>query len=626
MKYVGVDIGGTNLKAGLADENGQLLAVQKMKVASVTDQQSLAWTIVAMTQELAKSAGVPLDDIASVGVGVPGTVEIRSGSIGYTCNLPLRNVPLRKLFHHYLSIPLYIENDANCAALAEYYVGAGRDSKRFVTITLGTGVGGGIIIDGKIYAGMRSMGAELGHTLLVLEGEHCTCGRDGCWEAFLSSALLCGILGSLAYLVPVTRMRMQGRDGYAAVALAWVALTLLGAFPYLLSDTIPSFVDALFETASGLTTTGATILDSVETMPPSILFWRSETQWMGGMGVLVLFLALTPHLGDGAYYLMKAESPGPIKSKLVPRVGGTAKILYTIYIVLTAAEAVALRIAGMSWFDAVNHAFTTMATGGFSVRNTSISSYQSDAITWVIIVFTFLAGINFSLLYAVVRGRIKDALRSEELRWYLLILAITITLICVDLHVELGQGWYESAKDAAFQATTIMSTTGYATKDFTLWPTFSRCILVLLMYVGGCAGSTAGGMKVSRLMLQVKSLRRELDHIIHPNRVSVITMDGQSVDERAVTSAHMFQVAYLLVLMAGTLVVSLDVLGFTESFVASLTCVSNVGPSLGALGPMANFAPLSWFSKLVLTLIMLMGRLELMPLLVLLSPSTWRNK
>ena len=449
---------------------------------------------------------------------------------------------------------------------------------------------------------------------------------DGCWEAFLSAALLCGILGALAYLVPVKRGRMQGRDAYAAVALAWVALTLTGAFPYLLSDTIPSFVDALFETASGLTTTGATILDSVETMPPSILFWRSETQWMGGMGVLVLFLALTPHMGDGAYYLMKAESPGPIKSKLVPRVGGTAKILYVIYVVLTGAEAVALRIAGMSWFDAVNHAFTTMATGGFSVRNTSIASYHSDAITWVIIVFTILAGINFSLLYAIAIGRIKEALRSEELRWYLLILAVSIGLICINLHLEMGRGWYDSITDAAFQATTIMSTTGYATRDFTLWPTFSRCILVLLMYIGGCAGSTAGGMKVSRLMLQLKSLRRELDHIIHPNRVSVITIDGQSVDEKALTSAHMFQVAYLMILIVGTLVVSLDVLGFTEAFVAALTCISNVGPALGALGPMANFAPLSWFSKLVLTIIMLMGRLELMPLLVLLSPSTWRNK
>lgn len=449
---------------------------------------------------------------------------------------------------------------------------------------------------------------------------------ETCWQQFLLTALLCATAGTVLHLIPVKKTQMHSRDGFAAVALSWVLLSLFGALPYVFTGTMTSYIDALFETVSGLTTTGSSTFTAVSHLPRSVLLWRSLTQWMGGMGVLVLFLALTPKLGEGAVFLMRAESPGPIKSKLVPRVGGTAKILYTIYIVLTAAEAVALRIAGMSWFDAVNHSFTTMATGGFSVRNTSIAEYQSDAITWVIVAFTFLAGINFSLLYAVVRGRIRDALRSEELRWYLLILAATIGLICVDLHVELGQGWYESVTDAAFQATTIMSTTGYATKDFTLWPTFSRCILVLLMYVGGCAGSTAGGMKISRLMLQVKSLRRELDHIIHPNRVSVITIDGQSVDERAVNSAHMFQVAYLLILMAGTLVVSLDVLGFTESFVASLTCISNVGPSLGALGPMANFAPLSWFSKLVLALIMLMGRLELMPLLVLLSPSTWRNK
>lgn len=449
---------------------------------------------------------------------------------------------------------------------------------------------------------------------------------DGCWLAFSVSVLLCGVLGGLTYLVPVKRQRMQGRDGYAAVALAWLALTLLGAMPYQLSGTIPFFVDALFEAASGLTTTGATILDSVEALPPSMIFWRSETQWMGGMGVLVLFLALIPHLGDGAYYLMKAESPGPIKSKLVPRVGGTAKILYIIYVVLTAAETVALHLAGMSWFDAVNHAFTTIATGGFSTRNGSIAAYGSNAITWVIIVFTILAGINFSLLYAIVRGRFRDAFRSEELRWYLVIMASTVALLCANLHFELGEGWSSSVTDAAFQASTIMTTTGYATKDFAMWPTFSRCLLVFLMYVGGCAGSTAGGMKVSRLMLLLKSLRRELDRIIHPNRVSVITMDGQIVDERAVTSAQMFQVAYLLVLMVGAMVVSLDVLGFSESFVASLSCVSNVGPALGALGPMANFAPLSWYSKLVLALIMLMGRLELMPMLVLLSPSTWRNK
>ena len=447
---------------------------------------------------------------------------------------------------------------------------------------------------------------------------------DGCWEAFLSSALLCGILGSLAYLVPVTRMRMQGRDGYAAVALAWVALTLLGAFPYLLSDTIPSFVDALFETASGLTTTGATILDSVETMPPSILFWRSETQWMGGMGVLVLFLALTPHLGDGAYYLMKAESPGPIKSKLVPRVGGTAKILYTIYIVLTAAEAVALRIAGMSWFDAVNHAFTTMATGGFSIYDTSLAG-ASKAVMWIVTVFSFLAGVNFSLMFLAVRGKLRDVLRSEELRIYVGIVAAATLLLCINLRVQAGVPFGDSITDAAFQTVTIITTTGFATVDFSLWPTFCRMALVMLMFTGACAGSTSGGIKISRVAILCKSLKRELKRLAHPHHVSVLKVDGQAVEERVVSSAGAFIAAYLLVLLAGALVVSWDNYGFQESFAASLTCISNVGPGLGILGPMENFSILSPLSKLVLSLEMLMGRLELMPLLALLLRSTWRD-
>ena len=447
---------------------------------------------------------------------------------------------------------------------------------------------------------------------------------DGCWEAFLSAALLCGILGALAYLVPVKRGRMQGRDAYAAVALAWVALTLTGAFPYLLSDTIPSFVDALFETASGLTTTGATILDSVETMPPSILFWRSETQWMGGMGVLVLFLALTPHLGGGAYYLMKAESPGPIKSKLVPRVGGTAKILYTIYIVLTAAEAVALRIAGMSWFDAVNHSFTTMATGGFSIYDTSLAG-ASKAVMWIITVFSFLAGVNFSLMFLAVRGKLKEVLRSEELRIYVGIVAAATLLLCINLRVQAGVPFGDSITDAAFQTVTIITTTGFATVDFSLWPTFCRMALVMLMFTGACAGSTSGGIKISRIAILCKSLKRELKRLAHPHHVSVLKVDGQTVEERVVSSAGAFIAAYLLVLLAGALVVSWDNYGFQESFAASLTCISNVGPGLGILGPMENFSILSPLSKLVLSLEMLMGRLELMPLLALFLGSTWRD-
>ena len=448
---------------------------------------------------------------------------------------------------------------------------------------------------------------------------------DGCWEAFLSSALLCGILGSLAYLVPVTRMRMQGRDGYAAVALAWVALTLLGAFPYLLSDTIPSFVDALFETASGLTTTGATILDSVETMPPSILFWRSETQWMGGMGVLVLFLALMPKLGDGAVYLMRAESPGPIKSKLVPKVGSTAKILYCIYVALTVLEMACLRIAGLSWFSAVNHAFTTMATGGFSINNTSLAG-SSPAVMWIITVFSFLAGVNFSLLFLAATGKLRTALRSEELRVYTTIVVSVTLLICVCLRVQAGVPLGESVTDAAFQTVTIMTTTGFATVDFALWPTFCRMALLVLMFTGGCAGSTSGGMKLSRVLILWKSLVRELKRMVHPNHVSVITVDGQPVEERVVLSTGAYIMAYMAVLLTGALVVSWDNYGFQESFAASLTCISNVGPGLGILGPMENFSILSPLSKLVLSLEMLTGRLELMPMLALMTRGAWSDR
>ena len=448
---------------------------------------------------------------------------------------------------------------------------------------------------------------------------------DGCWEAFLSAALLCGILGALAYLVPVKRGRMQGRDAYAAVALAWMALTLTGTFPYLLSDTIPSFVDALFETASGLTTTGATILDSVETMPPSILFWRSETQWMGGMGVLVLFLALMPKLGDGAVYLMRAESPGPIKSKLVPKVGSTAKILYCIYVALTVLEMACLRIAGLSWFSAVNHAFTTMATGGFSINNTSLAG-SSPAVMWIITVFSFLAGVNFSLLFLAATGKLRTALRSEELRVYTTIVVSVTLLICVCLRVQAGVPLGESVTDAAFQTVTIMTTTGFATVDFALWPTFCRMALLVLMFTGGCAGSTSGGMKLSRVLILWKSLVRELKRMVHPNHVSVITVDGQPVEERVVLSTGAYIMAYMAVLLTGALVVSWDNYGFQESFAASLTCISNVGPGLGILGPMENFSILSPLSKLVLSLEMLTGRLELMPMLALMTRGAWSDR
>ena len=380
----------------------------------------------------------------------------------------------------------------------------------------------------------------------------------------------------------------------------------------------------MFETVSGFTTTGASILTNVEALDNGMLFWRSFTHWLGGMGILVFMLSLV-NMGGQANHLLRAESPGPTVSKMVPNMRKSAAILYGIYIVMTAVEVVLLLIGGMPLFDSLCTAFGTAGTGGFGIKNSSMGYYDSYYLQGVVSVFMALFGVNFNVYFFLLMKKYAMVWRNTEVRAYFAIIAGSTLIITLNI-LGMFPTAFDAFHHAFFAVSSVITTTGFSTTDFDLWPQLSRCILVLLMYVGGCAGSTAGGMKISRLMLQVKSLRRELDHIIHPNRVSVITIDGQSVDERAVNSAHMFQVAYLLILMAGTLVVSLDVLGFTESFVASLTCISNVGPSLGALGPMANFASLSWFSKLVLALIMLMGRLELMPLLVLLSPSTWRNK
>ena len=445
------------------------------------------------------------------------------------------------------------------------------------------------------------------------------------WLPFFGTAVLCILLGTALHLVPVKKAQMHSRDGFMAVALGWIVLSLTGALPYAFTGALTHYVDAVFETVSGLTTTGSTVFPEVEHLPRSVLLWRSLTQWMGGMGVLVLFLALMPKLGDGAVYLMRAESPGPIKSKLVPKVGSTAKILYTIYVALTVLEMVCLRLAGATWFSAVNHAFTTMATGGFSIYNTSLSG-ASPAVMWIVTAFSFLAGVNFSLPFLAVTGRLRAALRSEELRVYLSIVVGVTLLICLCLRVQAGVPLGESVTDAAFQTVTIITTTGFATVDFALWPTFCRMALLVLMFTGGCAGSTSGGIKLSRVLILWKSLVRELKRMVHPNHVSVIKVDGQPVEERVVSSTGAYIMAYMAVLLAGALVVSWDNFGFQESFAASLTCISNVGPGLGILGPMENFSILSPLSKIALSLEMLTGRLELMPMLALLTRGAWRDR
>lgn len=443
--------------------------------------------------------------------------------------------------------------------------------------------------------------------------------------AFVFSAAACFAVGlPLMKLPKPEKPRLQTRDGFVCVALCWIALSLFGALPYFFSGT--SYMDAVFETVSGLTTTGASIFPSPSALPKGLQFWRALTQWMGGMGILVMVLALFPSVGQGSMNLMKAESPGPISTKLRPKTSETAKILYTIYLALTAAETLLLRIAGLPWFDSLTTSLTTISTGGFSIRDESIAYYHSELVAWIVIVFMFVSAINFSLLFLAAHGQLRDALKSEELRVYAGISFGVTALIALDLILRAGRPVYQSVSDAAFQVVALMTTTGFATADFDLWPRFSQTLLLLVMFVGGCAGSTAGGLKVSRVIVQFKSLRRELQRILHSREVHPICLEGQRVEETTVSAVSIFFFAYTCILLTCAAIVSLDEVSFTAAFSAAMTMISNVGPGLAELGPTRNFSALSALSKAVLTFTMLLGRLEIMPLLVLLFPSVWRKK
>ncbi len=442
-------------------------------------------------------------------------------------------------------------------------------------------------------------------------------------RGFLAAIAACMLLSAAFSQCNITNRRLQTRDGFAAVALCWIAISLLGAMPYALHGF--SYIDAVFETVSGFTTTGATIVSSPAALPRSLQFWRAETQWLGGMGVLVLMLALLPSLGEGSVNLMKAESPGPISSKLHPKTSETARALYTIYIVLTLAQTLLLWVAGMPLFDSLTTAFTTISTGGFSVRDASIAYYHSEAINWIIVAFMFVSAVNFSVLFQLHRRQFREALGSEELRVYSGVTLGAVALIAADLIFRAGKGLYDGFSQAAFQVVTLMTTTGYATADFDLWPRFSKMILLLVMLVGGCAGSTAGGVKIARIVILFKSLKRELRRILHTREVRPLMLDGARVEERTASSVSVFFFAYVVILIAAAAVVSLDGLDLETSLSAALTTISNVGPGFGLIGPTRTFAFLSSPSKLMLTLTMLLGRLEIMPLFILLIPSTWKK-
>lgn len=421
-----------------------------------------------------------------------------------------------------------------------------------------------------------------------------------------------------------TSKQFFAREGFVAVGLIWIVTGLVGALPFLFCGYFASPIDCIFESCSGFTTTGASILTNIEALPKGILFWRSFTHWLGGMGVLVLATAIVPSMGIRSHYLTQAETPGPVFSKLVPKQSQTSKILYGIYCALTALEILCLKLAGMPLYDAFIHAFSSAGTGGFSNRNASVGAYGSVAIEMIITVFILLFSLNFAVYFLLLTRRWKEALESDELRFFLIVVSGATLLISL-ANLTVYSGIWESLRYAVFQVASIISTTGFATADFVLWPQFSQIILILLMFCGACAGSTGGGIKCSRILMLLRSIRRELHRIAHPRAVEVVKLDGKLVGEDTLHSLLVFVGAYMLLILGSTLVISLDGQGFAVSFSAALTCVSNVGPGLEAIGPTGNFSEFSALSKGVMSLCMIAGRLEIFPILMLVSPTAWRR-
>ena len=449
---------------------------------------------------------------------------------------------------------------------------------------------------------------------------------DGDALALLSSMALLAALGFPAWRFARPReQNLRAREGFLVVALSWVLLSAFGALPFVISGLIPNYIDAFFEAVSGFTTTGATLMGNFDGLPRGVMFWRSFTHWIGGMGVLVLTLALLPQMTGRSSHLVRAESPGPSLSKIVPKMGDTAKILYLIYGALTMIELAALIIAGMSPYDAAIHAMGTAGTGGFSNYGSSVGAFDSAVIDAIITFFMVLFGINFALFYRVLVGGWRDALRSEELRWYLALFAGSTLFVSLMILPQYGT-FLNALRYGSFQVATIMSTTGYATADFNLWPQAVKALIVVLMFIGSCAGSTAGGIKVVRVGILCKLGCREVRRTFQPRKVQVVRFEGKGVEENRLTQVSAFFFVYVLLVLAGMFLVSLEGLYDLETnFTAVLTCISNVGPGLGHVGPVEIFSGYGPFAKVVLSLLMLAGRLELFPILVLFHPSAWRK-
>lgn len=440
---------------------------------------------------------------------------------------------------------------------------------------------------------------------------------------FLLPACLAAAAGGLAQFARPKSSSLYSMEGFVIVGFSWIAMSVVGALPYMLSGAIPGFTDALFESVSGFTTTGASILTDVEILSKSCAFWRMFTHWIGGMGVLVFVLVVLPMSSEHYMHIMRAEMPGPVVDKLVPRIRKTAEILYGMYIAMTLLETVLLLCGGMSFYDALIHSFATAGTGGFSNYTDSIAHFDSAYIDIVIGVFMLLFSVNFNLYYLFLTGRGRSALKSEELRVFLLIVAFSVFAIALNI-VPLYQNLGTSLRYAFFQVSSIISTTGFSTADFNQWPQFSRQLLVLLMFIGACAGSTGGGLKVSRVILLLKTIPAEIKKLARPHIVSQIWLEKKPVPETTVKSVLIFFTLYMTIIGISAMLLSFDGMDSETTFTGVLACISNIGPGLSAVGPMGNYAAFSPFSKIVLISDMLLGRLELYPIIYLFVPSIWR--
>ncbi|MDF2483893.1 MAG: putative rane protein [Herbinix sp.] len=440
--------------------------------------------------------------------------------------------------------------------------------------------------------------------------------------SFLITMMVCLLIGVPLIIMKPKSHIFFAKEGFISVALGWIVLSIMGAMPFYLSGEIPSYVDALFEVISGFTTTGSSILSDVEALSYCMLFWRSFTHWIGGMGILVFILAIMPMAGGETMHIMRAESPGPSVEKIVPRMRSTASLLYIIYFAMTVIQIILLLAGGMPLFDSLTITFGTAGTGGFAIKNSSLAdytSYQQNVTT----IFMFLFGVNFNIYYLILFKKAKVAFKSEELRAYFLIVITAIILIALNLGGI--KNFFPSIHHAAFQVSSIITTTGYATVDFNHWPTFSKTILVWIMFIGACAGSTGGGLKVSRIVILFKTICKEMSYLVHKRSIKIIKFDGKKIEHETMRSINVFFVSYILIFAVSVLIVSLDNFDFTSSFTAVAATINNVGPGLEVVGPIGNFGGFSILSKFVMMFDMLCGRLEVFPMLLLFNPKNWKK-